>query len=139
MNSSSHLRVYTQDVFGKVRESVYEGGWSNGTSKNAIATAKLNSPIAATSSQLRSIRVYCLSEQNTLREAAYDSGSGWYDGNLSSQNFPVAPYSKVAASFLPGFEQPVLRVYVQVEDNTVQEYGWDSVCPFDDINDYANK
>ncbi|RJE25374.1 fucose-specific lectin [Aspergillus sclerotialis] len=126
VNATSHLRVYTQDVFGKIRESLYEGSWTNGTSKNVIATGKLCTPMAATSKQLQNIRVHYLSEQNTLKEAAYDSGKGWYDGGMSSQHFAVAPYSKVAACMLAGFDKLVLRVYAQIEDNTIQEYGWDS-------------
>lgn len=90
--------------------------------------------MAATSKQLQNIRVYYLSEQNTLKEAAYDSGKGWYDGGMSSQRFPVAPYSKIAASILAGFDKIVLRVYAQMEDNTIQEYGWDSTFSIDLIH-----
>jgi hypothetical protein len=41
-----------QDVQGKIRETVYENGWSNGTEKNVIASAKLFSPLACTSKEL---------------------------------------------------------------------------------------
>jgi len=60
-----------------------------------------------------------------LKEIAYSAGRGWYAGDLNTRNYAVAPYSKVAATFLPGKGQ-VLRVYVQSTDNTIQEYGYDS-------------
>lgn len=44
-----------QDVLGKIRESKYEDKWSNGTEKNVIASAKLYSPVACTSSELDSV------------------------------------------------------------------------------------
>jgi hypothetical protein len=44
-----------QDVMGKIRESRYEDKWSNGTEKNAIASAKLYSPVACTSSDLENV------------------------------------------------------------------------------------
>lgn len=60
-------------------------------------------------------------------ETAYDSNRGWHDGNMSNQDHAVAPYSKIAACYLAGFERPLLRVYAQKTDNTVQEYGTDSM------------
>jgi hypothetical protein len=124
VNSTDHLRVYTQDVFGNIRESLYESGWANGTIKNVIAQGKLNSPMSATSKELNEIRVYYLSNDNKLREMAYSANRGWYNGDLNDKNFTVAPYSKVAATFLPGSSN-VLRVYVQSDDDTIQEYGYD--------------
>lgn len=44
-----------QDVLGKIRESKYEDKWSNGTEKNVIASAKLYSPVACTSSELDNV------------------------------------------------------------------------------------
>lgn len=35
----------------------------------------------------------------------------------------AAPYSKIAACFLPG-KDLMLRVYVQMPDNTIQEFGY---------------
>lgn len=125
VNSTSHLRVYTQDVFGNVRESLYEGGWANGTIKNVVAQGKISSPFAATSKELNEIRVYYISSDNYLQEAAYSASKGWYAGGLNAKKFVVAPYSKVSATFLPG-TAAVLRVYVQSADNTIQEYGYDS-------------
>jgi hypothetical protein len=125
VNSTSHLRVYTQDTSGGIRESLYENGWANGTAQNVIARGKLGTPIAATSKELKNIRVYYVSEGNILKEACYDSGRGWYDGDLSRMNYQVAPYSKVAACFLAGTDELLLRVYAQQNDNTIQEFGYD--------------
>lgn len=64
-NSNSRLRVYMQDVLGKIRESKYEDKWSNGTEKNVIASAKLYSPVACTSSELDNVSFLeeCLPER----------------------------------------------------------------------------
>ncbi|CAG8282078.1 unnamed protein product [Penicillium nalgiovense] len=121
-NASSHLRVYMQDVMGKIRESRYEDKWSNGTEKNVIASAKLYSPVACTSSDLENIRVYYLSTDNTMKDMAYDKSKGWYEGTLGKKRFMTAPYSKLAACQLKG-PNITLRVYCQMADNTIQEYG----------------
>jgi len=122
VNYSSRLRVYFGSVSGEILEAVYEGSWQGG---GAIAKGtKLYSPIAATSTgQLDSIRVYYLDNDNHLRERAYDSGKGWYDGALNAQNYQVAPYSEIAAVFLPGSHS--LRVYAQLSDDSIQEFGWE--------------
>lgn len=52
VNNGSHLRVYTQDCQGGIRESMYEGKWSNGTIKNVIVQGKIFSPLAACSKAL---------------------------------------------------------------------------------------
>lgn len=123
VNYSSRLRVYFGSVTGEILEAVYESGWKGG---NAIAKdTKVYSPIAATSlGELSSIRVYYLDSNNHLRERAYDSGRGWYDGALNAQNYQVAPYSQIAAVFLAGSGS--LRVYAQLADDTIQEFGWDN-------------
>ena len=54
-NSDAHLRVYMQDIHGHIRESLYDDSWKNGTEKNVIASAKLGSPIAATSKDLNHV------------------------------------------------------------------------------------
>lgn len=125
VNKDDHLRVYSQDVYGSIRESLFESGWQNGGPKNVIAQGKIGTPISATSQALNEIRVYYISNDNKLREVAYSSDRGWYNGDLNSKNFSVAPYSKVAATFLPRDGQ-VLRVYAQKEDDTIQEYVYDS-------------
>ena len=58
-----------------------------------------------------------------LKEAAYDHSKGWYDGAMSKLRMELAPYSKLAACFLPGSDL-VLRVYCQLPDNTIQEFGY---------------
>jgi hypothetical protein len=73
------------------------------------------------------IRVYTLTEGNTLQEFAYDSGSGWYNGGLGGAKFQVAPYSRIAAVFLAGTDALQLRIYAQKPDNTIQEYMWNGV------------
>ncbi|KAH2176134.1 hypothetical protein KXW37_008917 [Aspergillus fumigatus] len=92
--------------------------------KNVIGNAKLGSPVAATSKELKHIRVYTLTEGNTLQEFAYDSGTGWYNGGLGGAKFQVAPYSRIAAVFLAGTDALQLRIYAQKPDNTIQEYMW---------------
>ncbi|EAW17310.1 fucose-specific lectin FleA [Aspergillus fischeri NRRL 181] len=52
VNSINRLRFYFQDVYGSIRESLYEGSWANGTENNVIGKAKLGSPVAATSKEL---------------------------------------------------------------------------------------
>ncbi|OBT95410.2 hypothetical protein VE01_05238 [Pseudogymnoascus verrucosus] len=126
VNNNDHLRVYTQDTNGGIRESLYEGKWQNGNAGNTIVTAKLGSPIAATSKELKEIRVYTLSTDNILTETAYSAGRGWYTGDLGAKKFVVAPYSKIAATFLATGSSLQLRVYAQLPDNTIQEYGYDS-------------
>ena len=58
-----------------------------------------------------------------IKEAAYDNGKGWYDGSLGKSRIEVAPYSKLAACFLASSDM-VLRIYCQMTDNSIQEYGW---------------
>lgn len=125
VNSTSHLRVYYQDTYGSIRESLYESDWAEGNGKNAIGKAKLGSPVAATSNELNNIRVYTLNDSNILQEFAYDSGSGWYNGGLGSAKFQLAPYSRIAAVFLAGTNDLQLRIYGQKHDNTIQEYMWE--------------
>ncbi|KAK4171879.1 fucose-specific lectin, partial [Triangularia setosa] len=124
VRKDSHLRVYETAVDGGIREVQYEGSWTGGTSHNIIATGKIGTPVAATSLGLEHIRVYYVSTKNHLSEAAYDSGSGWYNGNLSSAGFAVAPYSSVAAVYLGG--KSVLRVYAQLANDTIQEWAWNA-------------
>ncbi|KAK1753756.1 fucose-specific lectin [Echria macrotheca] len=124
VRKDSHLRVYETAVDGGIREAQFEGSWTGGTARNVIATGKIGTPVAATSLGLEHIRVYYVSPKNQLGEAAYESGSGWYDGNLSSAGFSVAPYSSVAAVYLGG--KSVLRVYAQLANDTIQEWVWNS-------------
>ncbi|CDM28956.1 Fungal fucose-specific lectin [Penicillium roqueforti FM164] len=121
-NSGSDLRVYMQDVLGKIRESKYDDKWSNGTEKNIVASAKPYSPLACTSSDLENIRVYYLSTENTINDVTYDKSKGWYEGSLGKKCFITAPCSKLAACHLNG-PDVTNRVYCQMANNTIQEYG----------------
>ncbi|KAJ5717378.1 hypothetical protein N7488_003024 [Penicillium malachiteum] len=122
-NSEGHLRVYMQDVLGKVREAMYEREWSNGTEKNIVAQAKICSPIAVASVKLEHIRLYYLTNDNVMKEVVYLASKGWHEGEMNKLNFPVAPYARMNACFLQGVNNTV-RVYCQMPDNTIQEFGW---------------
>ncbi|KAJ6019592.1 hypothetical protein N7522_001659 [Penicillium canescens] len=122
-NSGDHLRVYMQDVQGKIRETVYENGWSNGTEKNVIASAKLLSPLACTSKELEKIRVFYLSSENTVKEIAYDKSEGWFEGSIGKKRYITAPYSSLAVCYLMKGSDMEMRVYCQLTDNTIQEFG----------------
>ncbi|KAH6661856.1 fucose-specific lectin [Halenospora varia] len=101
VNDQAHLRVYSQDVHGGIRESRHEGGWSGGD--KPLVVARLDTPIAATSKGLTNIRLYYLSTDDKLCELAYDSGKGWHAGSLTKSGFPVAAYTSIAACYLPGW------------------------------------
>ncbi|KAK2750609.1 hypothetical protein FQN57_002680 [Myotisia sp. PD_48] len=126
VNSDNHLRVYFQDFRGGIRETQYEGRWLGGSQNNVIAWGKLHGPISATSQALSRIRVYYLSSDNRLRERAYDAGRGWYDGALNGRNWQVAASSSLASSFIRSGADPHIRVYAQLRDNTIQEFGYDA-------------
>jgi len=124
VRKDSHLRIYETAVDGGIREAQYEGKWTGGEARNVIATGKIGTPVAATSLGLEHIRVYYVTADNHVGEAAYDSGKGWYNGGLTSKKFAVAPYSSVSAIYLGG--QSILRVYGQLPNNTIQEWVWDN-------------
>ncbi|RHZ43504.1 uncharacterized protein CDV56_102636 [Aspergillus thermomutatus] len=75
--------------------------------------------------------VYSVSNNNTLQEEAHDSNTGWYTGQLTNSNIEVAAYSSLGAAYLAGTYTPTIRVYAQLTDNSIQEYGWD-----DDSNEW---
>jgi hypothetical protein len=52
VNSNDRLRIYSQGPNGGIHEALYEGGWQDGNGGNTITTAKLGSPIAATTKDL---------------------------------------------------------------------------------------
>ncbi len=120
VNQDSHLRIYETTVDGAIREVQFEGSWTGGTSSNVIATGKIGTPVAATSLGLDHIRVYYISADNKLGEAAFDTGKGWSSGGLTSSSIAVAPYSSVSAVYLGG--QNILRVYGQLPNNSIQEW-----------------
>lgn len=120
VREGSHLRVYQTAVDGGIREAQYEGKWTGGEPRNVIAKGKIGTPISATAIGFKHIRVYYVTPDNHLGEAAFDSGGSWYTGNLNSKKFAVAPYSSVAGIFLGG--ETILRVYGQLPNNTIQEW-----------------
>lgn len=78
INKGSSIRVYESDVFGGIREAMYEGKWTGGSSRNVIARGKIGSPVAATSLGLDFIRVYYIGEDNKAKEICYDkNGKHW--------------------------------------------------------------
>ncbi|KAJ5628141.1 Fungal fucose-specific lectin [Penicillium lividum] len=111
-----------QDVVGKFREAMYEKEWSNGTERNAIAAAKIDSPIAVAAMKLEQIRVFYLTPNNTIKENIYDQSKGWREGDMSTMEIQTAPYSMIAAEHCSALNGG--RLYVQLPDNTIQEYGW---------------
>ncbi|KFY24549.1 hypothetical protein V493_05175 [Pseudogymnoascus sp. VKM F-4281 (FW-2241)] len=77
------------------------------------------------------LRVYTqdisgVSNNNTLQEEAHDANTGWYDGSLTGNNFAVAPYTRLGATYLAGTNSQSIRVYAQLSDNSIQEYGWET-------------
>ncbi|KAF3480359.1 Fucose-specific lectin [Arthroderma uncinatum] len=128
VNSVNLLRIYSQDTSGGIREARFEGQWSGGLQNDTIATAKINSSIAAASDDLDLTRVYYITPNNSLGEVASDLQGKWYTGSLNRYSFRVAPHSKLAAIFLPRNRSPSLRVYAQLQDDTIQEFGYDAIA-----------
>jgi hypothetical protein len=95
--ASYHLRVYTQDIQGGIRESRWDGNWSGGTANDVIARAKPHSPIAVFNYNAgKSIRVYYLSVDNVIQEMCQDDGKKWFAGGLNASNFKASPVSRLA-------------------------------------------
>jgi len=94
---SLNLRVYFQDIDGGIREARWHKGWSGGTSKDVIARAKPNSPIAVFNyGNGNSIRAYYLSSENRVSEIAQDNNNGkWFDGALNNSNIKAHPASRL--------------------------------------------
>lgn len=63
-----------------------------------------------------------MSADNTIKEAAYDNPKGWHESRMEKSRVAVAPYSKLAACSLEG-QGMATRVYCQMPDNTIQEFG----------------
>lgn len=57
-----------------------------------------------------------------MNDMVFDKSRGWYEGSLGKKRFTAAPYSKLAACHLQGSDMTI-RVYSQMADNTIQEYG----------------
>jgi hypothetical protein len=124
--SAAALRVYFQDEQGGIREGTYPtpgspSGW--GVSKTPIFTAKLFTPLSVISwDNGQQIRVYTLSDNNTLQEWAYE-GSSWTAGYLTKSNFPAASISSLSAVYWSQNGGAAIRLYAQdATTNAIQEY-----------------
>ncbi|KAL5323045.1 hypothetical protein ACEPPN_007573 [Leptodophora sp. 'Broadleaf-Isolate-01'] len=63
----------------------------------------------------RKVRLFVLSPENKLRELCYDHGTSndWFEGSLIDAAIEVAPYSQVAAVYLPDNKIRVVRPEAQ--------------------------
>jgi len=96
---TSHVRVYTQDRQGAIRESRYNGSsWSGGTAADGLVYAMPYSPLAVLKypNEAR-IHVYFLGAHNIIIDLHQDEeGGGWYAGRLGSYKFVASPASRLA-------------------------------------------
>tara|TARA_R110002060_G_scaffold67303_2_gene76065 strand:- start:78 stop:329 length:252 start_codon:yes stop_codon:yes gene_type:complete len=81
--------------------------------------------------------LYFLSPDNKLRELCYDAGQsgGWFEGALRAKNVEVAPYSQIAAVYLPN---SAIRMFVQLPDDTIQDFSIDGIVASDLVSLAAN-
>jgi hypothetical protein len=94
--SQVHLRVYTQDIEGGIREARFDGHWSGGTMKDVITKAKPHSPLAAFNyNNGASIRVYYLTPENMIQEMCQDNGGQWFAGALDKAKLKASPVSRL--------------------------------------------
>lgn len=96
----THVRVYTQDINGGIRESRYDGqSWSGGTAQDVIAQAKPNSPISAFRHwDIGLIHVYYLNTENIIQEMYLDWNSGkWNVGDINDAKIKASPVSSLAS------------------------------------------
>lgn len=73
-----------------------------------------------------------MSPDNMIREAAFDHSKGWSEGIIAKDRLAVAPYSKLAACCLEG-QGLTMRLYCQMPDNTIQEFGLNGELPGTEI------
>jgi hypothetical protein len=67
-------------------------------------------------------RVYYISTDGKLKERGYD-GASWFDGGLNGQ-FEIAANSKLASCFFAASDDSYVRVYAQLADGSIQEFGF---------------
>jgi len=119
VNNQIHLRVYTQDLNGGIRESRWDNGWSGGTAKDVIAQAKPHTSLAGLCwDNGGQIRIYYLAADNTVNERCW-SGSGWYAGALNAFKAQALPVSRIAV--IGNNNGAIINVYFQKPDNVIQE------------------
>ena len=114
IDDQPHLRVYTQDFNGGIRESRSdEGKWTGGTSKDVIVKAKPYSSIAAlnvdggakvcslagpqASTDMLQIHVFYLNSEDFLCEIIRDASGNWSDGPLNHRKYKASPVSRLSA------------------------------------------
>ncbi|RAL09113.1 fucose-specific lectin FleA [Aspergillus homomorphus CBS 101889] len=140
VGSEDNFQVFTQDTFGRIRETrCRDGKWSGGTEHDLVRQGILGSPIAAIScpreggSDVSSsedttstqVHLYYIGENNVVKEVIRDKDGKWHEGNLNRQEIKVAPYSMMAACCHRGRDRTHCRLYVQMPDNNIQEFGCD--------------
>ncbi|KAG4441921.1 hypothetical protein IFR05_002605 [Cadophora sp. M221] len=103
------IKLFFQDVLGGIRLNSYDNSWNGGTS--SFATAKLGTPLAA------------IGSSSLDKASPFPTPCTWFQGALDEKRIKVAPYSQIAAVYLPDNE---IRLYCQKEDDTIQEYTVDT-------------
>ncbi|KAL2808439.1 fungal fucose-specific lectin [Aspergillus granulosus] len=126
LNKEDNIRVFSQDTSGGIRETTCQNGrWSGGTEDNVIARGILGTPIAALCRNMdEMLHVFFIGEGNMVRQMHRDSRGQWGEGDINKMNIRVAPYAMMCACFVEG-SNPSMRLYVQMTDNTIQEFGCD--------------
>ncbi|KAI9740318.1 MAG: hypothetical protein M1834_004897 [Cirrosporium novae-zelandiae] len=119
-------RVYCQDSQGGIREVIHDQGiWT--TRNSELFKAKMFTPLAIISwDEGREIRIYCLSQNDFLREYCYSSNgrkNGWYSGHLNNLNVHAASNSSIAAIQWKDNDGPQIRLYCQEStSDAIQEF-----------------
>lgn len=67
--------------------------------------------------------MFYLSSENIIKEIAYDNSEGWFEGSIGKKRYITAPYSRLAVCHLMKVSDMEMRVYCQLTDNTIQEFG----------------
>jgi hypothetical protein len=70
------------------------------------------------------MHVFYLGEGNVVKQVYRDSKGKWCEGDLDREKIVVAPYAMMCACFVEGSNRS-MRVYVQMQDNNIQEFGFD--------------
>ncbi|KAL2845018.1 fungal fucose-specific lectin [Aspergillus pseudoustus] len=128
INREDNIRVFSQDTSGGIREATCEKGrWNGGTDDDVIAYGILGTPIAALQKKTDEMtHVFFIGEGNVVREMCRDENrESWREGEINKMNIRVAPYSMMCACFVEGHNQQGMRLYVQMMDNSIQEFGCD--------------
>ncbi|KAL2812142.1 fungal fucose-specific lectin [Aspergillus cavernicola] len=124
VNFSHNIRIYSQDTSGGIREVACDNGnWSDGSEREVISYGILGSPIAAICKNM--IHIFYIGEGNMVKEICRDAHGRWHEGELNRLKIQVAQYSMLCACPLAGTNNQ-MRLYVQMVDNNIQEYGCDN-------------